>query len=210
MQPASLVLRVLGLLTIINRVQYYEILQCSVAAQHGTKDLIVGPPAPCRECSSDKDISNRQNNRVKKVENKMSRLHNPNAASVHVPALSAVLRLVCKNRKALLLCLDPGHDHMDIWANLADNVEKRETHGMYPCSVPLYCMSGKDVTVSPYPSVRGKKATGFGTSAVNIGGYIFPVPVDDCPAASRAPVSCIYHKCRAPSEGGLNANMVCH
>ena len=74
---------------------------------------------------------------------------------------------------------------LDIWAKLADNVAKRETHGMYPCSVPLYCMSGKDDTVVPFPSVRGKNAMGLGTSAVNTGGYIFPVPDDDCPAASK-------------------------
>ena len=66
---------------------------------------------------------------------------------------------------------------------------KVETHGMLPCSVPLYVPSGKEVTVVPSPSVRGKKATGLGTSAVNIGGYIFPEPADDCPAMSIAPIA---------------------
>lgn len=164
---------------------------------------------------TEKDPSNEglpscQNNRVKNVDSKMSRLHNASVASVHVLQWQPFYALFAYLQKRFLLCPDLDHDHMDIWASLADNVEKRETHGMYPCNVPLYCMSGKDVTVSPYPSVRGKKAAGLGTSAVNIGGYIFPVPEDDCPAASRPPVSCNNRTCHAPPKVDQTALTVCH
>ena len=38
-----------SLLTIIHRVQDYEVLKCSIAAQHRAKYLILSPPAWCSE-----------------------------------------------------------------------------------------------------------------------------------------------------------------
>ena len=51
-----------------------------------------------------------------------------------------------------------------------------EAHGMEPWAMPVYVPLGKEVTFWPEPSVRGKNAIGFGTSAVNVGGYTLPVP----------------------------------
>ena len=51
-----------------------------------------------------------------------------------------------------------------------------EAHGMDPWAMPVYVPLGKEVRFWPEPSVRGKKATGFGTSAVNVGGYTLPMP----------------------------------
>ncbi len=53
---------------------------------------------------------------------------------------------------------------------------------MDPWAMPVYVPLGKEVRFWPEPSVRGKKATGFGTSAVNVGGYTLPMPDCACPA----------------------------
>ena len=47
-KPASHVFMVLSLLTVVNRIQDYEILQRSIASEHRAKYLIISPSAWCK------------------------------------------------------------------------------------------------------------------------------------------------------------------